>query len=650
MVPQTLATVPSVLVAIACTVLAGCRSTDWPTYRHDDIREGAQPVSSALSDPARVRHLAVHWTFPATGRDSGAFASPIVVDGRVFVGSTSGHFYALDAATGAMLWQFPSPTAPPLVGSCGFGNYGVKSSAAYFKGTVIFGAPDPTAEAHLGSARLYALNAGNGALVWASDVVAHITGCTPDSTSELHERIAYSAPLVSGGNVYIGVADNGDNPIQNGMVRAVDVGTGHLVSGFAFASTSARGGGVWNGPASDRRGVYFTTGNTRSDTVGIQSPEPSINRGLSMLRVNPVTGAVIWQFQPVPYALDDDPDWSAGVAIMSTSCGAIAASVQKDGWAYALDTATGQCRWQFPPTAPTSPPSQACKFPPGGPHDHGDTDYKRPAATWGDVLIINSGGEALIDTTLGVTAGYGRLHALNACAPDEAHRVRWIADIPNASKGGYSIGAPTVTGGIVYVTTDQGHVVALADPSIVPPPGYRCSHVAFSAATCPPWYSVVPAPAVLADVALPDAGDASGLRNEASLSEGRLFVGTGGGHVYMLSSREGAPPCSPTNACGGCSTLFATPHSGCLDQASGKCGRYTCVGTDAVTCDTSTGLQNECGGCGLLSLPGTGHGRGDSCICPNAAEEEGTLVCSRDKNHLICCPCSSAPGCGPGAP
>jgi hypothetical protein len=31
-----------------------------------------------------------------------------------------------------------------------------------------------------------------------------------------------------------------------------------------------------------------------------------------MLRVDDKTGAIIWQFQPVPYALDDDPDWSAG--------------------------------------------------------------------------------------------------------------------------------------------------------------------------------------------------------------------------------------------------------------------------------------------------------------------------------------------------
>jgi hypothetical protein len=48
-------------------------------------------------------------------------------------------------------------------------------------------------------------------------------------------------------------------------------------------------------------------------------------------------------------------------------------------------------------------------------------------------------------------------------------------------------------------------------------------------------YSIVWAPAVLADVALPDHSNAAGLRNEVAISDGRLFVATTGGHVYMLA-------------------------------------------------------------------------------------------------------------------
>jgi len=180
------------------------------------------------------------------------------------------------------------------------------------------------------------------------------------------------------------------------------------------------------------------------------------------------------------------------------------------------------------------PPGADCKFPPTGAHVHGDTDYKRPGAAWGDVLAITTGGEALVTST-GVFAGYGRLHALNVCA-SPSKRVRWISDVPNSSGGGYSLGAPTVTRGIFYIGTDMGHVVALADPTRAPPLGARCSQVLTPLASCVSLgFSVVWAPAVLADVALPDGTSAAGLRSEAAISDGRLFVATGGGHVYMLA-------------------------------------------------------------------------------------------------------------------
>ena len=55
----------------------------------------------------------------------------------------------------------------------------------------------------------------------------------------------------------------------------------------------------------------------------------------------------------MPFALDDDPDWAAGVALARTSCGRIAASVMKDGWAYALDANNGEYpHAQFPATVP----------------------------------------------------------------------------------------------------------------------------------------------------------------------------------------------------------------------------------------------------------------------------------------------------------
>jgi outer membrane protein assembly factor BamB len=540
---------------LGATVLLSSCERDWPSYRYNQHRSGHQEWAGPLSDPGDVSLLKVEWTWPSTGSEGGFFrSSPIAFEHRVFIGSSSGFFYALDAKTGNKLWQYPDP-GPALLGTCNYGNYGIQSSATrariHDEDAVIFGAPDPSpaVDGGFGSARLWALNAHTGKLIWSSDVVAHVNGtCTGSSTTELHERIAYSSPLVHEDKVYVGVHDYGDDPIQNGKVIAVDLQSGHIDPAFTYVSTSTRGGGVWNSPAADEKGIYFTTGNTRNWNGGSQ-PEPPINNGLSMVRVNRHTGAVDWKFQPVPYNLDDDPDWSAGAAVMHSTCGDLVESVQKDGWTYAVNASTGSCRWQYPPTNEPS-----CAFPPGGPHVHGDTDYKRPGATWGDVLIINAGGWGIatpgVPGTCGVsgtnacTAGYARLHALNSCTPDP-QRPRWILDVPNATPGnGYGIGAPTVTGGIVYVTTDQGHVVAIADPALRPPVGFQCTNEFINPSTGPLWpvlctafgFQLVPTPQVLANVALPDGADAAGLRNEPAITRDRLFVATGGGHVYALST------------------------------------------------------------------------------------------------------------------
>ncbi len=511
---------------------------DWDHYRHDTDRTGEQQHPSALADPAKVPSLSIRWQWPPTPAGEGGmfYASPIVIDGRVFVGSTSGNFYALNASTGALLWKYPPTPQPPLIGSCGtvgdvqaFGAYGVLSSASPYKHSIIFGAPDPdpAVDGGLGSARLYALDQATGALVWKSDVVARVNGCNVGATGEQHERIAYSSPLVHHDRIYIGIHDAGDDPIQNGKLIALDADTGHIVPAFNFEATSIRGGGVWNTPAAEGDEVLFTTGNTQDGVVS----EPVPNRGLSMISVEGTTGAIRWQFQPVPYALDDDPDWAAGVALAETTCGRIAASVMKDGWSYALDAHTGACRWQFPATVP---PADHCRFPASSAHVHGDTDYKRPGAVWRNVLAIVTGGEALIASG-GVNNGYGRLHGLNMCAAPK-HRVRWIADVPHNGGNGYSLGAPTATHGIFYIATDQGHVVAIADPAVAPPAGVRCSQVLTPVATCTALgFTLIYAPAVLADVALTDGADAAGLRSEPAIAGGRLFVATQGGHVYMLS-------------------------------------------------------------------------------------------------------------------
>ena len=94
--------------------------------------------------------------------------------------------------------------------------------------------------------------------------------------------------------------------------------------------------------------------------------------------------------------------------------------------------------------------------------------------------------------------GFTRLHALNVCA-GTGSLIRWIVDVPGTTPATiYQLGPPTVTRGIVYVGTTQGHLVAIADPSAWPKQGSRCSRSDVSNTDCEPnGFYLVPNPTVL---------------------------------------------------------------------------------------------------------------------------------------------------------
>src|SRR5215470_12503429 len=92
---------------------SGCEKRDWKTYRASGARTAHQKHASDLSDPDRVAHLAVGWTWQPVGGEPANFrASPIIVDHTVYIGSSNGFFYAINANTGAQLWRFPMANTP----------------------------------------------------------------------------------------------------------------------------------------------------------------------------------------------------------------------------------------------------------------------------------------------------------------------------------------------------------------------------------------------------------------------------------------------------------------------------------------------------------------------------------------------------------
>jgi outer membrane protein assembly factor BamB len=538
---------------VAACFLIGCACGDWPAYRHDGGRTADQPRASALSDPTRVSGLHEIWTFrPSNYGDAdadGFVASPAVHKGKVFIGHRNGRFYAVDANTGKLIWRYPVPPQPALIQAYG-GNGsspGIASSATIGKAwvrwfwflkwpvrVVIFGAPDPAVCAGTppacGSGRLWALNANTGQLVWKSDVIANLTGTNWGSTAELHERIGYSSPVVANGNVYVGIADNGDSPIQRGRLVAVSLNTGTIVGTFNFMSSGPpRGGGIWSSPAAIGNHVFVTTGNGCRPGNGGCTTEPPSNHALSMLELDGASGAIQWALQPVPWILDADPDWAGTPLVAKTSCGTLAVGTQKDGYTHAVNVGSGAVAWSFPYVTGGLPFTYGY---------HGDWGWTRPAAVWKDVIIAITGGFP-ITTSLHRFDGYGRIYALNACAPynlTDAGRVRWIADVPEL----HYTGQPTVSQGMVYVGNREGKLFIIADPDRSPTTARRCANpldaYTTQAACEGAGYEWLPSPKVWS-VQLWDApGVPTGwIRTEPVLARGRVYAASTSGVLHALT-------------------------------------------------------------------------------------------------------------------
>ncbi len=533
-------------------------SKDWPAFRHSGLRNAQQANRSALSDPYKVKTLEVKKR--ATAPDGGNFrGSPVVHKGFLYIGSSRGHLYAFDAQTLQVKWQYPPRDEPALLSDyqSNPSSFGIAASVAMAKieneDVVILGAPDKGRSndpggkfgSGLGSGRLFALDAQTGRLVWKSkEEIAVLSGTTPNALNEKHEQIGYSAPLVLNGRIYVGIGDHADNPIQKGKVIAVDLNSGNIIKPFKFEAandadnTHNRGGGVWTYVSGGiSKGVFTTTGNTKNRH---SRREATTNHGLSMVRLDPENGALQGKLQPVPWAKDDDPDWAAGASLVRAACGETVVSTMKDGYSYAASAGNPlTLRWQFPPVG--------YPFPSNDPKDHGDIRFHRAGALWNDTYITMTGGANIVSDKLPAEkwAGYRRLHALNICSGHN-NRVRWIADLKqpytrnipaneNEARHFWGLGPPTVTHGIVYVGTQQGWLVALADPSVWPGQESICSYDGIDYEDCEANnLRLISRPTVLKAINL-QSGHI--LRTEPVLSGDNVYVATEAGVLFRIAPK-----------------------------------------------------------------------------------------------------------------
>ena len=323
------------------TVNAG----DWPLHGRTYDESRHSPLDAINTET--VADLGLAWYHDMDTR-RGQEATPIVIDGVIYVTSAWSKVHAFDARTGDLLWQY-DPEVPgewAVRGCCDVVNRGV----AYHDGKIFFGTFD---------GRLIALDAKDGSPVWEIDTI----------TDRDRFYTITGAPRVVKGRVLIG--NGGGEFGVRGYVSAYDAETGELdwrfytVPGNPDAPFEnpilemaaetwtgewwklGGGGTVWDSMAYDAELdlLYIGVGNGSPWNPKYRSPEGGDNLFLSsIVALRPDTGEYVWHFQTTP---GDQWDFTATQQMILADMeieGAprkVLMQAPKNGFFYVIDRETG---------------------------------------------------------------------------------------------------------------------------------------------------------------------------------------------------------------------------------------------------------------------------------------------------------------------
>src|SRR5882762_423997 len=319
------------------------RNADWPVW-------GGGPENTHYSKLAQinrsnVKKLAIAWTFD-TGEQGGLQTSPIVVDNVLYGITPTQKIFALNAATGKLIWKFDSgiKCTQPDRGLAYWSNGKDKRIVA---GVMNF---------------LYALDAASGKPIASFGQDGRI-----DLRQELgREPGKQSIALTSPGVVYkdlviVGGRNPETLPAPPGDVRAYDVRTGKLRWSFhtiphdgefghdtwpAGAWKISGAANNWSGMTIDpQRGIVFVpTGSAAFDFYGADRIGDDLFAN-SLIALNAETGERIWHFQGVKHDIWDR-DFPSAPALVTVKRGGkdVEAVVQttKQGFVYLFERATGK--------------------------------------------------------------------------------------------------------------------------------------------------------------------------------------------------------------------------------------------------------------------------------------------------------------------
>ncbi len=339
------ATKPAAPVAATRQAQANPEPGQWLSVGRTQDEQRHSPLARINTD--NVGKLGLAW-FADFDTNRGQEATPLAIDGALYVSTAWSKVKAYDARSGKLLWAFDPKVRGEFAGRgcCDVVNRGL----AAWNGKIYVASYD---------GRLIALDSKTGAVIWDVLTLDHDKPVT-----------STGAPRVVKGKILIGNA-GGEFGVR-GYICAYDAETGKLAWRFytvpgnpaepfeaPILKTAAKtwngnwwelggGGTVWDGIVYDQRLnlVYFGTGNGTPWNRAYRGSGGGDNLFLaSIVAVNADTGAYAWHYQQAPGEAWDYDATSPLMLADSKIDGKsrrVLMQASKNGYFYVLDAKTGQ--------------------------------------------------------------------------------------------------------------------------------------------------------------------------------------------------------------------------------------------------------------------------------------------------------------------